>query len=79
MEENMVIENESTEVVEEKAKPESKVGGFFKRHGKKIAAGVAIGVAYVIGKAVGKKQASNSDNCDGDYIETDFSEVDTNE
>lgn len=80
MEEKMVIENESTEVVEvEETKTGSKVGGFFKRHGKKIVAGAAVVAAYVIGTVVGKKKAGCSGDYEDDYIEADFSEVDTNE
>ena len=78
MEENMVIETEATEVEEVKA--ESKIGGFFKKHGKKIAAGVAVAVAAAIGVAIGKKAGAGTDEYYGDdMIEADFSEVDTNE
>lgn len=75
MEENMVIENEATEVVEE-TKKESKIKTFIKKHGKKIAVGAAIVAAAVIGKKIGERSACNVyDDCD--MIEADFSEVDT--
>jgi hypothetical protein len=77
MEENKVIE---TETAVEEVKKESKIGSFFKKHGKKIVAGAAIAVAGVVGVAIGKKAAGSTEYYEDDVYETtDFSEVDTNE
>lgn len=73
-----VIEAKETEVQE--VKEESKIVSFFKKHGKKIAAGAAVVAAGVIGVVIGKKTSGETDEYyDDDAIEADFSEVDTNE
>lgn len=80
--ENTKIEKvENVEATEEK-KPEgfmSKVGGFFKRNGKKIAAVVAVGAGVLGAYVLGRNSAlAESDGCyDGDPVDEseEYSEV----
>lgn len=79
MEENKVIENEATEAVADETKKESGLVRFVKKNWKKlVAVGVTAG-AYLVGREMGKRSAGCDCDCCSDIIETDFSEVDTNE
>ena len=75
MEENMVIENEATEVVEE-TKKESGVVLFAKKHWKKIVTVGAMAVSYFVGREMGKRSVGC--DCDSsDIVDADFTVVDT--
>lgn len=83
MENKKIIEVEEIEEVQEtETKAEgfgSKVVGGFKKHGKKVAIGIAsivgLGIAYCLGaKSAAKKEESDFD--EEDIFEPEFDEVD---
>lgn len=76
-----VNEQEVEAVTEKKSGFFTKVGGFVKKHGKKIAVGAVVGViGGICGYAIGKKGEDKTDTDlltvdDGDIIDVDVSDI----